>query len=316
MIRSLYPIDLLPFLFFSRQALPNQAIARDSLAKRSPFSPQVYLEHWLPSRGMRHTWVSGEGGRLSGVVSVRPCAAPTAWQVDYLQASDEEHCIALLDMVSAAAAKLEVRKLFLRLPTTSPLIDGARRAGFSCYTKDYLYRYGGEREQRAAEAPEPYLLRPKSRSDEYGLFNLYNAAVPLPVRTAEGMTLGEWQESRDQGSWLVQHKEFVLLLRSHPSPPPNEGSLVGWLRVNAARGTGCFDIMFHQLEEQGLEWLVNYGLMCLDGKSPIFCVVSAFQGRLKGLLEGSGFEQVAEYDALMTEFAVRVSEPEVVPMRA
>lgn len=307
MIRSLYLIDLLPFLFFSRQALPNQAIARDSLAKRSPLSPQVYLEHWLPLRGMRHTWVSGEGGRLSGVVSVRPCAAPTAWQVDYLRAGDEEHCIALLDMVSAAAAKLEVRKLFLRLPTTSPLIDGARHAGFSCYNKDYLYRYGGEREQMAAEAPEPYLLRPRSRSDEYGLFDLYNTAVPLPVRTAEGMTLEEWQESRDQGSWLVQHKEFVL---------QKQGSLVGWLRVNAARGTGCFDIMFRQLQEERLAWLVNYGLICLDGKSPIFCVVSAFQGRLKGLLESSGFEQVAEYDALMTEFTVRVSEPEVAPIRA
>ncbi len=316
MIRSLYPIDLLPFLFFSRHALPNQAIARDNLAKRSPFSPQVFLEHWLPLRGMRHTWVSGEGGRLSGVVSVRPCAAPTVWQVDYLQAGDEEHCIALLDMVSTAAAKLEVRKLFLRLPTASPLIDGARGAGFSCYTKDYLYRYAGERGPRAAEAPEPYLLRPKSRSDEYGLFDLYNAAVPLPVRTAEGMTLKEWQESREQGSWMVQHKEFVLLFRSHPSPLPNEGSLVGWLRVNAARGTGCFDIMFHQLEEERLECLVNYGLICLGGKSPIFCVVSAFQGQLKGLLESSGFEQVAEYATLMQEVAVRVSEPEVIPMRA
>ena len=316
MIRSLYPIDLLPFLFFSRHALPNQAIAKDSLAKRSPFSPEVFLEHWLPLRGMRHTWVSGEGGRLSGVVSVRPCAAPTVWQVDYLQAGDEEHCIALLDMVSTAAAKREVRKLFLRLPTASPLIDGARRAGFSCYTKDYLYRYVGERGQRAAEAPEPYLLRPKSRSDEYGLFDLYNAAVPLPVRTAEGMTLEEWQESRDQGSWLVQHKEFVLLFRSHPSPLPNEGSLVGWLRVNAARGTGCFDIMFHQLEEAGLEWLVNYGLMCLDGKSPIVCVAPASQERLLRLLEELEFEKVAQSTKMVKELAIRIEEPSLMPVQA
>ena len=316
MIRSLYPTDLLSFPFFSRQALPNQAIARDSLGQKSLFSPEVFLEHWLPLKGRRHTWVSGEGGRLSGVVSIKRCAAPTAWQVDYLQAGDEERCIALLDMVSAAAAKRGVRKLFLRLPTTSPLIDGARRAGFACYTKDYLYRYGGERGQRAAEAPEPYLLRPRTRGDEYGLFDLYNAAVPLPVRTAEGMTLEEWQESRDQGSWLEQRKEFVLLFRSPPSPLPKEGRLVGWLRVNAARGMGCFEIMFHQLEEDGLAWLVNYGLMSLDGRSPIFCVVSAFQGQLKGLLESLDFEQVAEYATSMKEIAIKVKEPQFVPMRA
>jgi len=307
MIRSLYPIDLLPFLFFSRQALPNQAIARDSLAKRSPFSPQVFLEHWLPSRGMRHTWVSGEGGRLSGVVSVRPCAAPTAWQVDYLQASDEEHCIALLDMVSAAAAKLEVRKLFLRLPTTSPLIDGARRTGFSCYARDYLYRCSGKRGQRITEAPEHYLLRAKSRSDEYGLFELYNAAVPLPVRTAEGMTLEEWQGSREQGSWLDERREFILQGR---------GSLAGWLQITATKGKGCFNIVSHQVGEDGLGWLVNYALMFLDGKSPIYCFVPAFQRQLSGILESNGFEQVTECDTMLREIALRVREAQAIPIRA
>ena len=306
MIRSLYPTDLVSFLIFSRQALPNQATAQNSLAKRSLFSPEVFPEHLLPLKGRRRTWVSGEGVRLSGIVSAKRCAAPTAWQVDYLQAVDEERCIALLDMVSDAAANRGVRKLFLRLPTTSPLIDGARRTGFSCYARDYLYRCSGKRGQRITEAPEHYLLRAKSRSDEYGLFELYNAAVPLPVRTAVGITLEEWQEGRDQGSWLEQRKEFVL---------QKQGSMVGWLRVNAVRGTGCFDIMFRQLEEDELERLVNYGLLCLDGRSPIFCVVSAAQGQLKGLLESSGFEQVAEYDALIKESTIRVREPHVIPIR-
>ncbi len=307
MIRSIYRAELISLLLSSRQDLSNEAIARDSLGQRSLLSPKVFLEHWLPLKGRRHTWVSKEGGRISSVVSVKSCAAPTAWQVDYLQAGDEERCTALLDRVSAAAAKRGVRKLFLRLSATSPLIDGVRRAGFSCYTNDYIYRYGGERGQWASEAPKPYLLRPRSRGDEYGLFDLYNAVVPLAVRTAEGMTLEEWQESRDQGSWLEQRKEFVL----HKGD-----SVAGWLRINATRGTGCFEIMFHQLEEDGLEWLVNYGLMCLDGKSPIFCVVSAFQGQLKGLLESLGFEQVAEYAALMKEIAIRVKEPHFIPMQA
>ncbi|MCK4963610.1 MAG: hypothetical protein KAS54_00900, partial [Dehalococcoidia bacterium] len=67
MIRSLYPTDLLSYLFLSRRELPNQAIARNSLLRRSPFSPVVFLEHWLHLRGRRHTLVSVEGGRPSSV---------------------------------------------------------------------------------------------------------------------------------------------------------------------------------------------------------------------------------------------------------
>ncbi|MBE0415476.1 MAG: hypothetical protein IBX36_02920 [Dehalococcoidia bacterium] len=307
MIRSLYPTDLVSLLFFTRRALPNEAMARDRLGKRSLLFPQAFLEHWLPLRCRRRTWVSLERGRVLGIVSAMSCSGSTVWQIDYLQVNDEECCLALLDRVSTAATKRGAKKLFLRLPSTSPLIDGARRAGFSCYAKNYLYRYEGEGVCKAAEVPEPYLFRPRSRGDEYGLFDLYNAAVPIPVRTAEGMTLREWQETRGWGSGLEEHREFVL---------QRQDSLVGWLRVHAARGTGCFEIMFHQLDEDSLEWLVNYALMCLDGKSPICCVASAFQGQLLGLLERLDFEQVAEYSTLVKELALRVSEPFFAPARA
>jgi hypothetical protein len=307
MIRSLYPIDLILFLFFSSRLLPNEAMARDNPGKGSLLSPETFLEHWLPLKSRRHTWVSASGVRTLGVVSIKSCSSPTVWQIDYLQASDEESCLALLDRVSTAAAKRGVRRLFLRLLSTSPLIDGARHVGFSCYGVDYLYRYHGEGGRRSAEASGPYFLRPRSSGDEYGLFELYNAAVPLQVRTAEGMALEEWQGSRECGSWLEQHWEFVL---------QKQGGIVGWLRVNAARGIGCFEIMSHQLDEDDLEWLVNYSLMCLGGKPTVFFIVSAFQGQLLELLGRLGFEQVAEYSALVKEIALRVREPHFVPMRA
>lgn len=306
MIRSLYPVDLVSLLFFSRRALPNEPTARDSLGQRSLLSPEVLLEQWLPFRGKRHTWVSVERGRVLGVVSIRSRFGPTACQIDYLQA-DEERCLALLDQVSTAVSGRGVRKLFLRLPSTSPLIDVARRASFSCYTEDYLFRYGGGGVQMTAEAPEPYLIRLKASGDEWGLFDLYNAAVPIQVRTAEGVTLEEWLEAGDRGFWLEQRREFVL---------EKQGSLVAWLRVGAARGMGWFDIMFHQLDEDRLGWLVNYGLVSLDGKSPIFCVVSAFQQQLVRLLKELGFEEETGYSTLVKETAVRVREPHFAPMRA
>lgn len=307
MIRSLYPIDLVALLFFSRRALPNEAITRDRLGRASLLSLEALLEHWFSLRGRRYTWLSSDRGRILGVVSVRSCSSPAAWQIDYLQVSDEERCLSLLERMSAFAAEQGVKRIFLRLPSGSPLMEGARRAGFSCYTKDYIYRYDRGVGQRAVESLAPYVLRPRASDDEYRLFELYSAAVPASVRTAEGITLNEWQESRDRGSWLERHREFVL---------QKQGRLVGWLRINAARGMGCFEILFHPQEQEGLEWLVNRGLMCLDGKSPIFCIVSAFQGQLRALLERLGFQEVAEYSTLLKEIALKVREPSFAPARA
>jgi len=305
MIRPLYPTDLLLLLFSSRRMLPNQAIARDSLSQRSPLSPQAFLEHWLPLSGRRHTWVCLERGQIRGLVSIRSCSGPTAWQIDYLQA-DEELCLALLDRVSAVAVKRGVRKLFLRLPSESPLIDGARRAGFSGYATDYLCRYRGVGGRRAAEAPGPYLLRPKASGDEHLLFGLCNAALPPTVLTAEGMTLKEWQETRDRGFWLERRREFVVEER---------GRLVAWLRVNSARGAGCFEIIFQQLDEGALEWLVNHSLMCLAGKSSIVCVAYASQEPLLRLLQKLGFEEITRSTKLVKVLAIRIEEPSFMPVQ-
>jgi len=159
----------------------------------------------------------------------------------------------------------------------------------------------------ATEAPEPYLLRPKASGDEYMLFDLYNAALPIPVRIAEGLTLEEWQETKGRGFLLEQRREFVL---------EKQGSLVAWLRVNASLRAGSFTIMFHRLDGDGLEWLVNYGLRYLDGKSPIVCVAPAYQERLLRLLEELEFEKVAQSTKMVKELAIRIKEPSFMPVQA
>ena len=307
MIRSLNRADLLSFLIFARHAPPNQAVTRNSLGKGSIFSPEAVLEHWLPLNGRRHTWVFEGDGRIDGAISVKGGPSPTAWKIDYLQVSDEEQCVSLLETASADASERGVRKLFLNLDSANPLVNGARRAGFLSYNKDYLYRHSGERVHFAAATPPSYRLRTRTPTDDFGLFRLFNAAAPTPVRTAEGMTMEEWRESRDYGSWLEQQRDFVLEI---------EGNLAAGLHINAARGGGCFEIVFHDLEADGLEWLVRYALRYLDGKSPILCTVPAFQGRLSDILEDSGFERVAEYTASVKENAIKVKQPQFVPMQA
>ena len=307
MNRSLNRADLLSFFMFARHAPPNQAVTRNSLGQRSLFSPEVIMEHWLPLNGRRHTWVCEGDERIDGAISVKGGPSPTVWKIDYLQVMDEERCVSLLETAGVHASERGVRKLFLNLDSTNPLIDGARRAGFSSYNKDYLYRYGGERVRHTATALDKCHLRPRHPADDFGLFQLYNAAAPTPVRNAEGMTLEEWRESQEYGSWLEQHREFTL---------ERQGNLVGWLHINIARGGGCFEIITHNLEADGLEWLMRYALRYLDGKSPILCIVPAFQGQLSSVLEDSGFERVAEYIASVKEIAIKVKQPQFVPMQA
>jgi hypothetical protein len=121
------------------------------------------------------------------------------------------------------------------------------------------------------------------------------------------MTFEEWQASRDRGSWLQRNREFVW---------EKQGSLVGWLRICAAREMGCFEVMLHPSEGEGLEWLVNHALVSFNGKPPLFCIASAFQGQLRNLLSRLDFEEVAQYQALVKELALRVREPSFMPMQA
>jgi hypothetical protein len=70
------------------------------------------------------------------------------------------------------------------------------------------------------------------------------------------------------------------------------------------------------LDDDGLEWLVNYALICLDGKSPIFCIAFPFQESVLRLLGRLGFEQIAECSTLVKEIAIKVKEPHLMPIQA
>ena len=304
MIRPFYPIDLASLLLLSRKALPNEAISQDGSGNSDLLTPWALLQHWFPLRRTRYTWVWLNRAPIHGVVSARSCSGPTAWQIDYLRVNDEERCFALLDRLSASGAERGVKKVFLRLHSDSPLIDGARRCGFSCYASDYLYRYAGAGRSGTAEMPPSYHICPRSGADDYRLFELYSTAVPAPVRAAEGLTFAEWRESRARSSWVRRDREFVV---------QKEDRLTGWLRISTAGGTGWFEAMFHPADEEGLRYLVNWGLGYLDGKSPLFCIVSAFQWQLRKLLEELGFEEAAEHHAMVKELALPVREPSFMP---
>jgi hypothetical protein len=222
-----------------------------------------------------------------------------------LDEQDEECCFSLLEMLSDAAEELEVEKIFLRLSAESPLLNAAKDAGFSPYVTEHLYRFENEKGKTINGKHEvPALLRYKKSSHEYGLFQLYRACVPTPVRCVEGMTFKEWQETKDKDAGKLE-REWVY---------EKEDSFVGWLRLSITGGSGHFEIMARADGE--LEQLVEYSLESLRSYRYLFCLTPEFQQELKHLLESRGFVEVARYSALVKELVIRAQQPCFMPMNA
>ena len=299
MIRLLYPTDLPILLQFNSGAPPNAVRTRDRLGERegSPFGVGELLRQWLPLGGRRHTWVSVRGLRIQSLLSMKSLSGPSCFEIDYLVVGDdEETSVDLLGRLGLSGGRLGIRKVFLRLPSDSPLAESARKASFAPYLAERLYRLeGGGRET----AEGPLFLRPGLDADEYKLFQLYSSLVPEPVRRAEGMTFREWQQSRERGGREFVHEE--------------NGSISGWVRILTQGSTGQFDIMAHPSEEENLEGMVGYGLASLRGKSPILCLVPEFQVGLGGTLYRMGFEEVGEYSIFVKELSAPIRQPSLAP---
>jgi len=307
MIRAIYRTDVLSFFFPSPLERANEAISREVPGRGNFFSPEIFLEHWLPGRGRRRTWVTDEDGRINSLISVKSNKESRVWYVDYLQASDDRNCYALLEYVGAAAARRGVRKMFLNLSVNSAMVDVARRAGFSSYNTYCIYKYRGSSVPRAAAQPDQYSVHILSKGEEAPLYALYHASAPLAVRSAEAPTLEEWRDRSGCCSWFENRTEFLVY---------RGDTLEGYLRISSSGRTGCFEIVFRQIESTGLEWLVDYALNYLGGKSDVFIIVSVSQWQLRGIMENPQFEQVTKFEAMVKENVIRVEEPRFMPMRA
>jgi hypothetical protein len=82
------------------------------------------------------------------------------------------------------------------------------------------------------------------------------------------------------------------------------GGMAGWFAIMTESGA----------DELGQ--LLNYSLAALKGRRPVYCLLPEYQVQLQSVLEGRGFYRVAEYSCLYKQLAVRVSEPQLVPLHA
>jgi hypothetical protein len=304
MIRPFQITDIAGLLSFVGRSPANEARTRDRFANEEGDSPALLglLKDCLIPAGREQVLVYTQSGQIQSLVCLRRLCGPSAWEVDrlFLLGRDEECCVDLLGRLGTAGWGVGMERLFLRVDSKNPLVGMAKQAGFSHYMTEALYRC--DEAPGSGRADAGLAVRNRSSADEYGLFRLYSAALPVQVRCAEGMIFQEWRENRDRPA----HRELVC---------EKDGEISSWLRFRFDDLAGQFEVTTRVQGEQ-LDQLVEFGLAFLKGKRPVYCVVPTFHMQLQRALEEHGFRLTAEFACLSRQLALRVPEPKMVPLQA
>lgn len=309
MVRGLRPGDALALYLSKGSSLCNAAASKDILQQGLTMPvAQLFLANWLYLRGKRHTWVQRQGTRIRGVVSAveRPSSV---WEIDYLILSQEDEglCFELLDCLGHTAAETRIAKVLLRLESDSSLVKAAKSAGFSPYLKEQLYCCTRDTGMANATAfPSRYNFHSLCQAERYPVYTLYKTAVPLAVRQVEGITFGEWEETRRRWTGFEGSRELVLDREDKP---------VGWVMLRPVGKSWQARIMAHPSVEHelasALVQLLAY-LRC----GTLFCLVPDFQSNLQQVLAGHGFQPVKEYVSLARLNTLKACLPSLAPMQA
>jgi len=302
MIRTFIPLDVVDLLVAGR-ALSNKAKTRDGVGRKEARLGDLanILGDWFNPRMRPCVWVYAEGLSLRGLASVRDRCSSHAWEINRLLVADHDRncCLNLLEHLSFVGGQLEIGRIFLRLPTDSPLLKAAQETGFLPYSTEHLYWRdrgdGNEGKIRKSPASSP---RRKKTDDEYRLFELYLKCIPPHVRRAEGMTYKEWQSNRDR----CLGQEWVF---------EKGGDLVGWVAIDASRHCGQLDMLAATRDE--MQNVMDYSLASLADCHHMYCLAPDFEGALLRLLEDRGFSRVMTCLVLTKELLVRVAERYVMP---
>jgi hypothetical protein len=309
--RTVRPTDLVALVSFDGRVYPNEAKTRDRLGREesSPSPLESALEQWLSFATGRQTWISVRGSTLRGLISARRRSSNTAWEVDCLinAAEEESICMSLLDRVSEEAGRSGAEKIFLRLVADSGVVPIARRGGFVPFVVENQYAHQGpvpaerlDGQARRGRAASTLSLRRRSRADAYPLFQLYNIAVPEPVRRVEGATFAEWLAAQER-HWLTRRSTQLVLDR--------DGYLGAWMRAAADGDIGRFDLLVHPRELDLLEPLLLAALARLSSQGVLLTLVPEYEEPLARLLQRMGFERQDQYVVMAKRTAALVRTP-------
>ena len=273
------PTDIVALVSFDGKVYPNEAKPLDRLGLEDRTRPlENALEQWFSFATNKHTWVSVHGATIRGIISARPRAKRSAWEVEVvINASDDESiAMSLFSRMSSGVLRQGAERVFLRLSSDSALREAARSAGFFRYATETLYRRSAD---DWAHAGGDVPVRSRAKSDAHGLYQLYNRVAPANVRAIEGSTFREWQASQEK--WGGRCTDLLL----------DEGGVItGWVRVM----TGQIGRLSALAERGPYDDLVATGLHLLHERD-VFCLVPDYNPEMASALERHGFQPVCTY---------------------
>lgn len=253
-------------------------------------------------------WIAGSGKATEGLVVARPRCGGLVWDVEHLLTVNGEAgpAEALLEVVGQHAAAHGGRRIFLELPDGDEGAGLAQKAGYERYTTTTVYRLAAPFKLPPLESLDG---RPRLRVDEQPLFNLYGAAVPQLVRSAEALTYDEWSAlHRGRKKWSP-----TLIGDRHQYVWEVGATLAGWLEVVYGQKSQYLDLMIDPKYEAMVDRMLAFALKQVSEKAPVYVAVRPYQSVLGAAIERRGFAVGGRYDVYVRQLSVRVPERSFVP---
>jgi hypothetical protein len=253
-------------------------------------------------------WVGVEGRTVNGLLTARPRCGGLVWDVEHLLTAGGETASAeaLLEAAGQYAVTHGGRRIFLEVADDERGNGLSRRAGFERYTTTTIYKLPAPFKLPTLETLEG---RPRLRVDEQPLFNLYGAAVPQLVRSAEALTYDEWSAlHRGRKKWSP-----TLIGDRHQFVWEVGATLAGWLEVVYGQKSQYLDLMIDPKYESMVDRMLAFALKQVSEKAPVYLAVRPYQTVLGAALERRGFAVGGRYDVYVRQLSVRVPERSLVP---
>lgn len=183
------------------------------------------------------------------------------------------------------AAGLEgVKRLYARIPSSSPVRSAARRCGFVPYASEDIFVSAGARPRSPGRR-----TRAQRPADLWAIHQLYTAIVPRQVQYAEALTSDSWavQRGRFHGgygnqAWLVEEGHQIA----------------GYARVETRPDAHVMDLFVRPDRRDVAADLIESALARLASlpPRPIYSHVRGYQMELAHLLEAAGFSHFLTQD--------------------
>ncbi|MEJ7761366.1 MAG: GNAT family N-acetyltransferase [Thermomicrobiales bacterium] len=212
----------------------------------------------------------------------------------------------LLSRGIVEAGHAGVKRLFVRLAPDHDVYEAAASCGFSPYAEEVVLSTTAPTFRAPTRA-----LRMQEPSDTWAIHQLYNAAVPKQVQSAEAFTSHRWELPAPRATVGCLIRGWVI---------DEDHQVVGYARTASSRGTHVIEVIGVPGRRDVAEALVDGVLASLASRSVrrVYCAVRGYQYELIDLFRGRGFAErwTQRLMVTYTTASVRSVATEVVPLAA